>query len=545
MLMYCLTLHGNSTNETSAIKSMISMIERKDIISEYEQTGSIRAVARNLGIHRKTVKNYVKEYLAAKAGGDEALTAYLKSEPSYKVPRRDRTVLTDEVRALINVCLRDNEEKRRRGDRKLCMKASDIHTAVGHAGFKVSYSSVCKYIRTTLGHTEETEECFIRQRYKPGQDCEFDWGEMHLTIDGRRIRLYMAVFTMAYSNYRAAYLFLHQDTQAFLEAHRRFFRELGYVPHRMVYDNMRVAVKSFVGGKHPTDALIRLEAAYGFTHRFCNAHRGNEKGHVERSVEVVRRAAFCRVDTFESIMAAQMQVVQACSGLNVPLDMLEGSPEQKIEEEWEHMLPLVREVGCFEQQEYTVDKYATIVVGKVHYSVPDHLVGRKVTALLYSNAIKVWYRGKAVCEHERTPLSGWKLDIMHYLRTLKRKPGAVAGSIALYMLRDDLRLIFESHFSESPADFVILLQKTRDRGLGFDDIVEAEKKIRRRRQHVTLDAFNQVLFSEEPRKSGKDMRIGVSSRDIEKCAMDSLKGVAALLESSINSHNTGRHGARA
>ena len=526
---------------------MISMIERKDIISEYEQTGSIRAVARNLGIHRQTVKNYVKEYLAAKAGGDESLTAYLKSEPSYKVPQRDRTVLTDEVRALINVCLRDNEEKRRRGDRKLCMKASDIHTAVGYAGFKVSYSSVCKYIRTTLGHTEETEECFIRQRYKPGQDCEFDWGEMYLTIDGRRIRLYMAVFTMAYSNYRAAYLFLHQDTQAFLESHRRFFREVGHVPHRMVYDNMRVAVKSFVGGKHPTDALIRLEAAYGFTHRFCNAHRGNEKGHVERSVEVVRRAAFCQVDTFESITAAQMQAVYACSGLNVPLDMIEGSAEQKMEEEWEHMLPLVREVGCFEQQEYTVDKYSTIVVGKAHYSVPDHLVGKKVTALLYSNAVKVWYRGKAVCEHERTPLNGWKLDIMHYLRTLQRKPGAVAGSVTLYMLRDDLRLIFESHFSESPADFIILLQKTRDRGLGFDDVVEAEKKIRRRRQHVTLDAFNQVLFSEENRKQGKDMHIGVSSRDIEKCAMDSLKGVAALLESGISSHghNTHRHGANA
>ena len=100
------------------------MIERKDIISEYEQTGSIRAVARNLGIHRKTVKNYVNEYLVAKAGGDETLTAYLKSEPSYKVPQRERTVITDEVCEFVNTCLRDNEEKRRRGDRKLCMKAS-------------------------------------------------------------------------------------------------------------------------------------------------------------------------------------------------------------------------------------------------------------------------------------------------------------------------------------------------------------------------------------------------------------------------------------
>lgn len=60
------------------------------------------------------------------------------------------------------------------------------------------------------------------------------------------------------------------------------------VPHRMVYDNMRVAIRSFVCGKHPTDALLRMERAYAFTHRFCNIRSGNEKGHVERSVEIVR-----------------------------------------------------------------------------------------------------------------------------------------------------------------------------------------------------------------------------------------------------------------
>ena len=41
---------------------------------------------------------------------------------------------------------------------------------------------------------------------------------------------------MAYSNHRMVYLFLRQDTQAFLESHRRYFRDIGGVPHRMVYD---------------------------------------------------------------------------------------------------------------------------------------------------------------------------------------------------------------------------------------------------------------------------------------------------------------------
>lgn len=220
------------------------------------------------------------EYLSAKSGGDETLVAYLKSEPSYKSAIREKRALTEEVCRMIDVCLRDNQEKRDRRDKKLCMKATDIHARLKSLGYKVSYPSVCNYIRTTLGNADELQECFIRQSYPPGRDCEFDWGELYLTIGGRRMKLYLAVFTLAYSNHRAAYLFLQQDTQAYMESHRLYFKMLGKVPHRMVYDNMKVAVASFVGGKHPTDALIRMESAYCFYHRFCNVRSGNEKGHI-------------------------------------------------------------------------------------------------------------------------------------------------------------------------------------------------------------------------------------------------------------------------
>lgn len=401
---------------------MLNMVERKDIIVMYEQTGSIRAVSRELGGSRTTVKKYVEEYLAAKNGGDETLVAYLKSEPSYKSSSREKRALTSEVCGLIDICLKDNQEKRSRGDRKLCMKATDIHARLTKLGYKVSYPSVCNYIRTTLGNADELQECFIRQSYPPGRDCEFDWGEMYLTIDGNRLKVYMAVFTLAFGNHRTAYLFLRQDTQAFMESHRKCFKELGHVPQRMVYDNMRVAVASFVGGKRPTDALIRMEAAYQFSHRFCNARSGNGKGHVERSVEVVRRKAFCE------LKEAEVQVAYACAELNTPFGSYEGSADQKLEVEVKEMLPLKKEIGCFEQQCYHVDKYGTVVIKGIHYSVPDNLVGEQVTVFLYSNKIVVYHGKEKVAEHEKTAVNGWKLDLMHYLRTFGKKPGSVAGS---------------------------------------------------------------------------------------------------------------------
>ncbi len=76
-------------------------------------------------------------------------------------------------------------------------------------------------------------------------------------------RLYLAVFTSAYSNYRYCKLYHRQDTLAFLETHNEFFAHLGGVYQEMVYDNMRVAIREFVGRheKIPTDALAMSRLA--------------------------------------------------------------------------------------------------------------------------------------------------------------------------------------------------------------------------------------------------------------------------------------------
>ena len=100
------------------------MLERKDIISVYEQTGSIRATERATGFNRRTVSAYVHEYLAARGAGDEALVAYLKSEPKYRTPQREKTVLTADVRSMIDGYIQRNMEKRLRGEFAHCRNCS-------------------------------------------------------------------------------------------------------------------------------------------------------------------------------------------------------------------------------------------------------------------------------------------------------------------------------------------------------------------------------------------------------------------------------------
>jgi len=55
---------------------------------------------------------------------------------------------------------------------------------------------------------------------------------------------------------------------------------------------------------------------YQFAFRFCNVRKGNEKGHVERSVEYIRRKAFSVLDEFEDLPSANTHLLKIVRGLN-------------------------------------------------------------------------------------------------------------------------------------------------------------------------------------------------------------------------------------
>lgn len=130
----------------------------------------------------------------------------------------------------------------------------------------------------------------------------------------------------------------------------------------MVYDNMRVAVKSFVGGdKKPTEALMKMSGFYCFEYRFCNVRAGWEKGHVERSVEYVRRKAFCLTDHFGDIHSAQEHLNRVCMQVNNEQGSLSTAEKtSRLEADLSSLKPFPGNLGCFEVYEYIVDKWSTI-----------------------------------------------------------------------------------------------------------------------------------------------------------------------------------------
>jgi hypothetical protein len=249
----------------------------------------------------------------------------------------------------------------------------------------------------------------------------------------------------------------------------------------MVYDNMRVAIAEFVGRneKEPTRALTNLSGWFQFRWRFCNVRRGNEKGHVERSVEFVRRKAFCHIDSFDTIEQARGHLRATVEKINNQCNgSSEKTPAQLLDEEKLHLWKYPGEMECYLTTCLKIDKYSTFCYGTNRYSVPDYLVGRLVEVKVYAKGLKVYHNNLYLCSHERNyGTYRWQIDIEHYLSTLSRKPGALHGSVALEQSPPEIKALYHRYFESQPRGFIDILLYCKNKQISHERLVDTVQKV--------------------------------------------------------------------
>lgn len=232
---------------------MVTLSQKQQIILMHLKQISNREIAARLHMSKDTVNKYVKEYdekrvelleMKPEADQSEIIQAFV-NEPVYNADNRPPKKVTAEIINIVEKCMDLNKIKLSRGMSKQVMRKIDIYEYLRKEGHDISYSTVKRLVRDA---EKRHAEAFIRQEYEPGEICEFDWGTVKLNIQNAGYQKYqMAIFTSAKSNYRFARLYKSQDTAAFQESHADFFAHCKGSFHTMVYDNMKVAVKKFVG----------------------------------------------------------------------------------------------------------------------------------------------------------------------------------------------------------------------------------------------------------------------------------------------------------
>jgi len=420
----------------------------------YELNGSYRSVAREMRISRNTVRKYLRRIDEVRAG---TRTEILPQQRTIQQPKR---VVTKELLTYVHTLLESNKEK----PKKQRLTAKMIHDLAVQEGFTVSYPTIKRIIQQ-WNRTHTHRKVFILQEPEPGR-AEFDWAETRLEIDGVWQTVFLAVMILAGSLYRFAQLFYRQTQQDIIEAHLEFFKQLQAVPRRIFYDNIKAVYDIRRGEFNPT--FLQFSTHYGFDPCICNRSSPQEKGTDEESVGYIRRNIFSARTSFESLSEARSWLQEHLTVLNSkPVYRRDHVPIEGLQEERSSMNPLPSlDYANYIRQTARINKYSLIKFDTNHYSVPDDYPSSRISVKAFVDRVELYGDDALICTHNRLYGKGeYAINILHYLKTMERKPGFLKNSKALTHLHERLQAIFHRYYEDRPKEFLNVLSLMKETSL--------------------------------------------------------------------------------
>jgi transposase len=398
----------------------------EQIRREYEfGVGSIIGVARKLGVHRRMVREAVRNAVPAQRKKTE--------RPAVKMA----------AAALLIEAILESDRQAPRKQRHTARRIYDrIRAEV--PGCTPAERTVRQYVerrKQVLGLTEH--ETFVPQSYRWGVEAQVDWYEAYADLDGERIKL--QVFSMRSMASGAAFhrAYPCATQQAFLEAHELAFAYFEGVFRQLRYDNLSSAVKKILRGQQRelTTRFIAFRSHWQYQAEFCTPSEGHEKGGVEGEVGYFRRNHWVPVPVAADLAALNRKLLEDCRADESRI--VSGQTEcvgTRLLTEKEHLLPLTAEAFDLAEVSFPrVDQTGCAKVRTNSYSVPLK-PGSIVEARVTSTTVEFRHHGKRIASHERCYSRLQKIfNLEHYLDVLDRKPGALRGSTPLAQWRDQGR----------------------------------------------------------------------------------------------------------
>jgi transposase len=186
---------------------------------------SRRRIARELGIHRKTVASYVggpkPPISTAGSAGAEAAKAAISTAGSPA----GRVSLCREFLPTITVAVTAG------------LSATRIHQdLVADHGFTGSYESVKRCVR---GLVQRLALPYRRLECAPGEEMQVDFGQgAWIEADGKRRRPHLFRAVLSHSRKGYSEVVWRQDTETFIRCCENAFRHFGGVTRTTVVDNL-------------------------------------------------------------------------------------------------------------------------------------------------------------------------------------------------------------------------------------------------------------------------------------------------------------------
>jgi transposase len=361
----------------------------------------VRRVARELGISRNTIRRYLKDETPI---GERRAAARPKPVAAAVLPR-------------LEVLL---EESSRWTAGKQRLTATRLHELLRAEGLVVGATLVKTAVREWR---RRRQEVFVPLTYRPGELAEVDFFEVLVDVGGERRKTFLFVMRLMFSGRDFAWLYDRQDQISFLDGHVRAFAHFGFVPRRIVYDNLKPAVRRLPRGsaRELTERFQSLVVHYVFEPCFARPRTGHDKGGVEARGKAIRHQEMVPIpsgQTLEMIAAALLSRLDA--------RFASGDRASQFGTEREHALDLPTVAFDARAVHLVVaTRQSLIRVEGACYSVPAAWAGLSATAFIGPSFVEVVARDGARVQHPRRRFGQRAIDYRHYLPELAKKPQAL------------------------------------------------------------------------------------------------------------------------
>jgi transposase len=359
--------------------NVLKVQEQEAVQSLARRNWSIRRIARELNLDRKTVRRYVRAIPSeAKSPGASTPGSEQPSWQNPPLPTPGKNAASELVAEALEVCL---------GRSSLCEAHAD------HIQAKLEAGLTAKRIHQDLA----SEKGFVGsyqsvKRYVRGED-------------GRRRRCWILRMVLSYSRKAYSEAVFHQTTENFIRCLENGFRTFGGASRTVNLDNLRAAVKQ-ADWVDPelNPKLMAFCAHYGTALMPCRPRTPKHKGKTENGIGYIKSNAL-KGRTFSGL-APVNEFLRNWESTVADL-RIHGTHRQQVakrfEEEKPALLPLPPDLfPCFQEAKRSVHRDSYVEVAKSYYHVPPEYIGREVWTRWDTREVRVFnQRWEQIALHRR------------------------------------------------------------------------------------------------------------------------------------------------
>jgi transposase len=343
-----------------------------DIHLLYKQLGSIRAVTRQTGYSRNTVRRMLRS----------------ADPPSFKTAARPAGV--DNFKDYLTKRYTEHG-----------LSAVRLLGEIRSQGFDGSVHMVRRFVKTLRPMRQAAATATLRFETPPGQQAQCDWGYCgrHRDGSGREFGVYVFVTVLGFSRMMHVRFTTSMHLGSLIDCHRCAFSYFGGIPASILYDNMK-QVRLEDGKLNP--AFIDFASHHGFAVKTCRVRRARTKGKVERMVDYVKDnflagREFVDMEDLNTQATNWLDTVanvriHATTG-HRPLDLLEAEKPKLT------AIESIRPYTFVERHPRKVAAESMVSFRSSRYSVPPSYVGRCVEVCCEGGKIVIRNGDLIVAEH--------------------------------------------------------------------------------------------------------------------------------------------------